>query len=181
ISEEDGRQHGPICRPCLEDLQISNIPVHSLVNGLWVGAIPDVLSILNLPERLLIALYFPAVYVLKLYPQRKGAKQWDSTSLNSGVRGNVSTYQLNTPDIARMIEGDLMPHKPVILAAMVAVTIIGPSKLPVKSLPSFLSVSRLRIKAALSFLKRENHLYQNIVISDDHLSLLPEEGIPEDL
>ncbi|KAG2366208.1 hypothetical protein BDR07DRAFT_1257636, partial [Suillus spraguei] len=58
----------------------------------------------------------------------------------------------------------LMPHKPAILAVTVAVTIIGPSKLPVKSLPSFLTVSRYHIKAALSFLKRENHLYRNIVI-----------------
>jgi hypothetical protein len=102
-------------------------------------------------------------------------------SLNSGVRGNVSTYQLNTPDVARMIEGDLMPHKPAILAAMVAITIIGPSKLPVKSLPSLLSVSRHRIKAALLFLKCENHLYRNVVISDANLLLLLEDGVPEDL
>ncbi|KAG1873909.1 hypothetical protein F4604DRAFT_1542436, partial [Suillus subluteus] len=65
-----------------------------------------------------------------------------------------------------MIEGDLMPHKPAILTATVAVTIIGPSRLPVKSLPSFLTVSRHRIKAALSFLKCKNHLYRNITISD---------------
>ncbi|KAG2754671.1 hypothetical protein P692DRAFT_20650890, partial [Suillus brevipes Sb2] len=67
ISCEEGRPQGPICRECLEDLQVGNVPVHSLVNGLWVGPVPDVLSILNLPERLLVALYFPAVYVLKLY------------------------------------------------------------------------------------------------------------------
>jgi len=181
ISEDQGRFQGPICCECLEDLEVGNLPVHSLVNGLWIGAVPDVLSVLNLPERLLVALYFPAVYVLKLYPQQKGAKQWDSASLNSGVRGNVSTYQLNTPDIARMVEGNILPHRPALLAATIAITIIGPSKLPVKSLPSLLTVSRHRVKAALIFLKLQNHLYHDIDISDDNLSLLPENGVPEDL
>ncbi|KAG2029673.1 hypothetical protein BDR03DRAFT_987611 [Suillus americanus] len=163
-----------LCGTELTYLQVGNVPVHSLVNGLWVGEVPNILSILNLPERLLIALYFPAIYVLKLYPQRKGAKQWGATLLNSGVWGNVSTYQLNTPDIARMVEGDIMPHKPALLAVTITVTIIGPSKLPVKSLPSFLS-------AALIFLKHENHLYRNIVISEANLALLPEDGVPQDL
>ncbi|KAG2033150.1 hypothetical protein BDR03DRAFT_872689, partial [Suillus americanus] len=130
-----------ICDDCLEDLQVGNVPLLSLVNGLWVGPVPDVLSVLNSPEQLLVTLYVPAIYVLKLYPQHKGAKQWDSMSLNSGVQGNMSTYQLNTPDIARMVEGDLMPHKPALLAATIAITIIGPTKLPVKSLPSILTVS----------------------------------------
>jgi hypothetical protein len=181
LSEEEGRLQGPICGECLDDLKVGNVPVHSLVNGLWLGAVPDVLSILNLTEWLLVALYFPAVYVVKLYPQWKGAKHWDSTTLNSGVRGNVSTYQLNTPDIVRMVEGNLLPHKPTLLVTTIAVTIIGPSKLPIKSLPPFLTVSRHRIKAALVFLKHENHLYRDIVISEANLSLLPESGVPEEL
>jgi hypothetical protein len=40
-----------------------------------------------------------------------------------------------------MVDGDLMPHKPALLAATLAVTIIGPGKLPFKSLPSILTVS----------------------------------------
>jgi hypothetical protein len=39
ISCEEGRPQGPICRECLEDLQVGNVPVHSLVNGLWVGPV----------------------------------------------------------------------------------------------------------------------------------------------
>jgi hypothetical protein len=80
-----------------------------------------------------------------------------------------------------MVDGNLMPHKPALLAATIAITIIGPSKLPVKSLPSILTVSRHRIKAALLFLKHENHLYRDVVISDSNLALLPEHGVPEDL
>ncbi|KAG1725057.1 uncharacterized protein EDB91DRAFT_1062446, partial [Suillus paluster] len=153
----------------------------SLVNGLWVGDVPNVLAILNLPERLLIALYFPAVYVVKLYPQHKGATQWDFTALNSGVHGNVSTYQLNIPDIDVMVDGKLMPHRPAVLAATIAITIIGLSKLPVKSLLSILTVNRRCVKDALLFLKRENHLYSDITICEANLDLLPEDGFPEQL
>jgi hypothetical protein len=181
LCTSDGRQCGPICHDCLQELNVGNIPTLSLVNGLWIGDVPHSLAILNLPERLLIALYFPAVYIVKLYPQQKGAKHWDTTALNSGIRGNVSTYQLNTADIAAMIEGQLLPHRPVLLAATIGITIIGPNKLPPKSLPPFLSVNRQRVKDALLFLKKENHLYRDITISDEHLKLLPEDGFPWEL
>ncbi|KAG0696107.1 hypothetical protein DFH29DRAFT_813375 [Suillus ampliporus] len=177
ISQSDEGAYGPMCSDCLEDLRVDKIPILSLVNGLWIGEVPDELSILNLPECLLLGLYFPAVYVIKLYPQQKGAKYWDTTSLNS----NVSTYQLNTPDIATMIEGNLLPHRPALLAATIGITIIGPKNLPVKSLPPFLTVNCSRVRNALLFLKKENHLYADIVISEDNLQLLPEDGLPTEL
>jgi hypothetical protein len=93
----------------------------------------------------------------------------------------VSTYQLNTSDIAAMIEGQLLPHPPALLAATIGITIIGPTKLPPKSLPPFLSVNRKRVKDALLFLKNENHLYRDITISEDNLKLLPEDGLPWEL
>lgn len=177
----EDRLGGAMCPNCLDDLRAKNIPSFSLVNGLWIGAVPDELGILNLPERLLIGLYFPAVYIIKLYPRRKGANNWDANALNSGVRGNVSTYQLNTLDITAMIEGNLLPHRPTILAATIGITIVGPKNLPVKSLPHFLSVNRQRVWNALLFLKKHNHLYRNIVISEDNLQLLPENGLPSEL
>ncbi|KAG1875356.1 hypothetical protein C8R48DRAFT_769355 [Suillus tomentosus] len=85
ICQSDKRQWGGICSECLQDLQANKMPQFSLANGLWIGDVPDELAILNLPERLLLGLYFPAVYIIKLYPQQKGAKHWDSTALNSGV------------------------------------------------------------------------------------------------
>lgn len=181
LTFSEDRRGGPICTDCLEDLQIGNIPLFSLVNGLWNGPVPDELGILNLPERLLIGLYFPAVYIIKLYPQRKGANHWDTSALNSGVRGNVSTYQLNTPDITAMIDGNLLPHRPTLLATTIGITIIGPKNLPVKSLAPFLSVNRLRVRNALLFLQKHNHLYRHIVISEENLRLLPENGLPSEL
>ncbi|KAG2107118.1 hypothetical protein BD769DRAFT_1675703 [Suillus cothurnatus] len=158
ITFSEDKLGGGICTDCLEDLRDSNIPLFSLVNGLWIGTVPNELAILNLPERLLIGLYFPAVYVVKLYPQRKGANHWDTTALNSGVRGNVSTYQLNTPDITAMIEGNLLPHRPALLATTIGITIIGPKNLPVKSLPQFLHSSEQHL------LEEEHESY---IIEDD--------------
>ncbi|KAG2336078.1 hypothetical protein BDR05DRAFT_978863 [Suillus weaverae] len=112
---------------------------------------------------------------------RKGTKNWDPNALNSGVQGNVSSYQLNTPKIAAMTEGKFLPHRPTLLAAMIRITIVGPKNLPVKSLPSLLSVNRNRVKNALIFLKTQNHLYNDIIISEENLNLLPEDGLPLEL
>jgi hypothetical protein len=85
ITHSNNRQHYAICFNCLQDLYAKKILLYSLANGLWIGEIPTELAILNLPERLLIGHYFPAVYVIKLYPKQKGAKSWDTHGLNSGI------------------------------------------------------------------------------------------------
>ncbi|KAG0693312.1 hypothetical protein DFH29DRAFT_765681, partial [Suillus ampliporus] len=54
-----------------------------------------------------------------------------------------------------------------LLAATIGITIIGPKNLPVKSLPPFLTINCTRVRNALLFLKKENHLYADIVISKD--------------
>ncbi|KAG1871225.1 hypothetical protein DFJ58DRAFT_722653 [Suillus subalutaceus] len=132
-------------------------PAQRLVdaNGLWVGETPPECAILTFPERLLIGLYFPVSFIVKLYPQMKGSRNWDTSSLNSGIRGNVSTYRLNTDDVAAMVEGRLLPQVPDILPATIGITIIGPQNLP----------------ARISL--RENPLYCDIMISDAHLAPLP--------
>lgn len=80
-----------------------------------------------------------------------------------------------------MIEGKLLPHRPALLAATIGITIVGPKNLPVKSLPSLLSVNHNRVRDALLFLKKQNHLYSDIIISEDNLCLLPEDGLPPEL
>lgn len=152
-----------------------------LANSLWVGDVPFELKILTLPERILIALYYPAAYIVKLYPKQKGACYWDPSALNSGLRGNVSSYRLNTSDIAAMIEGHMRPPSPAILAALIGVTIIGPKNFPDRCLPSLLTVNRQRVHQALLFLKQENPLYCNMSISLSNLDLLPTSGIPHEI
>lgn len=174
--------YGRICGECLQDLRIHKLPKLSLANGLWIGNIPRELAILTLPEKVLIGLHFPVSFIVKLYPQKKGARNWDTSAMNSGLRGNVSTYRLNTDDIAAMIEGHLLPRTPNILPATIGITIIGPKNLPARNLPQFLTVNRERVRQALVFLKRENSLYHNISISDAALNLLPlDSTVPSEL
>ena len=169
---------GRLCHDCLRDLKLSKRPKFSLANGMWVGEIPFELSVLTMAEKILIARYYPTAYVVKLFPKQKGARQWNSAGLNSGVRGNVSMYRLNVSDIADIVNPSILPPPASILAAIIAVTIIGPKGLPEKTMPGFLKVRRSRIRAALVWLKANNPFYANIEISEEMLLQFPENDIP---
>lgn len=67
-------------------------PKFSLGNNLWLGNIPRELQDLTLPEKMLIAVYFPATYIVKLFPKQKGAHTWDHAQMHNGLCGNISTY-----------------------------------------------------------------------------------------
>jgi len=172
---------GCLCHDCLRDLKSGKRPRFSLANGMWIGEIPYELSALTLPEKILIARYYPAAYVVKLFPKVKGARQWNTAGFNSGMRGNVSTYRLNVTDIIDMVHPDMLPPPPRILAAVIAVTIVGPKGLPEKTMPGFLRVRRSRVREALVWLKSNNPLYADIEISEEMLSEFPENEIPEEI
>jgi hypothetical protein len=178
---DKGIMHGDVCHDCLKSLKRCKMPPLSLANDMWIGAIPTELKVLTLPERILVSRYFPAAYIVKLFPKRKGAKYWPKSGLNSGVKGNVSTYKLNTEDIADMVDTNVMPPPAKIMASTIGVTIIGPKDLPERTMPHFLRVRRDRIRDALLWLKNNNLLYANITISEPHLNQLPEDGIPQEI
>ena len=170
-----------ICKECMRDLRKSHTPGSALANNMWIGDIPYELRILTLPESVLVAWYFPATHIVKLFPKVKGAKYWDSDLMNSAVKGNVSTYWLDPNSIANMLDGKTFPHSPDILAATIGVTIIGPQNFPERTLPGFLRVRRVRVKEALIWLKANNPIYADIKISEDTLAQLPEDGISQQI
>ncbi|RDB28920.1 ATP-dependent DNA helicase RRM3 [Hypsizygus marmoreus] len=182
--------HGPairpdnttfICSDCDRKLRQDTMPELSLANNMWIGDIPHELGVLTLPERVLIAKYFPAAYIVKLFPKKKGARYWDKRLMHSGIKGNVSTYRLDHSEIASMIEGNDMPPPARILSAVIGVTFVGPKQLPDKTLPDMFLVRRLRVFQALRWLKRHNPIYRDITISQDRLNELPLNGIPEEI
>ncbi|PBK66388.1 hypothetical protein ARMSODRAFT_1021579 [Armillaria solidipes] len=63
-----------LCGDCLRSLRKNQLPRLALANDLWIGHVPYQLGILTLPERVLIARYFPAAYIVKLYPKIKNAQ-----------------------------------------------------------------------------------------------------------
>lgn len=170
-----------ICNDCSRDLRKGQIPLFSLANNMWIGDIPHELRVLSLPESILVARYFPAAHIVKLYPKVKGAKYWDNDLMNSAVKGNVSTYWLDPDSVADMLDGQTLPPSSNILAATIGVTIIGPQNLPEKTLPGFLRVRRENVRRALLWLKAHNPIYHDIIISDANLDSLPEDAVPQQL
>lgn len=172
---------GCVCGECLRALKTDKVPSFALANGMWIGRTPHELAFLTLPERLLIAKYFPAAYVIKLYPKKKGARHWDSRQMYSGLRGNVSTYQLDQARITSMIDGSILPQAAKVLAATIGITFVGPKNLPERSLPDMFRVRRTRVRQALEWLKEHNPLFANITISELRLAQLPEDDVPYEL
>ena len=172
VTSPTGRA-GAVCDECLSKLRENKVPRLALANDMWIGEVPFELSVLTLPEQMLIARNFPAALIIKMYPKAKGAR-----SLNNGLQGNVSTYRLDTKEIASMIGGNLMPHPTKVLASTISVTFVGPKNLPEKSLPGFLRVRRARVRTALAWLRENNPLYADIIISEERLSQVFEDGIP---
>ena len=81
-----------VCNTCVNILGQVRTPPLALANGMWISDVPLPLNILSLPEHVLVARFFPAAYIVKLYPKKKGARTWAlASSLHSGLRGNVST------------------------------------------------------------------------------------------
>jgi len=155
------------------------LPKHALANNLWLGKVPHELSMLTLPEQLLISRHFPRCYVVKLYPWEGWA--FNPKHLQQGIKGNVSLYNMNTNAIVEMLEGQLLPHPAMQLASVLVVTLVGSNKLPKKWLKTIFRVRRRVVFEALWWLKRNNELYRDIVISYKRLQNLPEDDIPVQL
>jgi DNA-directed RNA polymerase subunit RPC12/RpoP len=170
-----------LCIQCKKKLARGERPQFALANNMWIGRVPFELSILTLPERMLVVLYFPAVYILKLYPKRRGAREWDENTMSKGMKGNVSTYRLSPSQIAGIVSGNKMPPPPRILAATIGVTFVGVGNCPLSVLLDFLRVCWQRVFDALLWLKQNNRLYSQIDISAEQLRLLPVNAVPEEI
>ncbi|KAH9178435.1 hypothetical protein EDB89DRAFT_1879858 [Lactarius sanguifluus] len=161
-----------VCPSCLSYLHRNKMPPLSLANGMWIGPVPGELKILTLPECILVARHFPAAYIVKLYPKKKG---------HSGLRGNISTYCLNTEDIAKMTDAQIMPPRTSILAATIGITFVGPRNVPEKMMPGFLHVNQNCVQMVLQWLKQNNPLYEHIIICPERLNTLPVDGFPQEI
>lgn len=168
---------GMFCDECFRKVQSKKTPPLSLANNMWIGDVPEEIRCLTVPEQMLIALHYPRCFVFKLFPKNRGVG--DPESLQRGMVGNVTTYAQNANDVAKMVEGKLMPRPPKLLASVIAVSFIGLGKLPKKWLKGTFRVRRAAVHDALRWLKANNPMYEDIEISEEALNLLPEDAIPD--
>ena len=172
-----------VCGSCRAELAKERTlpPKFSLANNLWIGQIPWELKKLTFPEQLLIAHVYPRVLVFKLYPKAMNRGQGPET-LQRGMRGTVSSYDLNLNAVTAMVEGKLMPRPLAVLSSVISVTYIGVGKLPKNWLRSTFRVRREAVASALAWLKTNNpKYYGDITISTDALKQLPDDDIPDEL
>ncbi len=127
------------------------MPKFALANNLWLGDIPTELSVLTLPEQLLIARHFPRCYVVKLYP--RGGRVCDPSQVQRGLSGNVTLYNMNTNAIVEMLDGQRLPHPSIQLVSVLGITFVGTMKLPKNWLKSTFCVWWDVVREALLWLK----------------------------
>lgn len=86
-------------------------------------------------------------------------------------------YNVNMDAICDMLEGQLLLQPAMQLASVLAITHIGSKKLLKSWLKSTFWVHCQIVYKALVWLKENNAIYEDIVISQDHLELLPEDDV----
>lgn len=169
---------GWVCSKCYWSLQGDS--KFALTNNMWIGPILHQLAVLTLPKELLILCHFARCYIFKLYPKdtRRGR---DPSHLQHGMAKNATLYDMNTNDMVKMIEGQLLPQPINTLASILAITYIGKRGLLKEWLKSTFRVCCAVVFNALKWLKANNPLYGNIQISQDLLAHLPEDEVPEEI
>ena len=90
---------------------------------------PQELHILTIPKQILITRHHPCCYIFKLFP-RDPDVHVPPELLQRGMMGNVSLYEMNTDAIVEMLEGQLMPHRGLMLASVLAITFVGAKAIP---------------------------------------------------
>ncbi|CAE6416282.1 unnamed protein product [Rhizoctonia solani] len=183
ITTVDNKPWGWFCNECLKAINSDRLPALALANRMWIGKIPPALMDLTVPEQILVSIYHPRCYVYKLHPRDLWSTDGSSAVHQNKLRGNVTTYELNMPDIVRMVEGTLIPHPTRILSSLIAVSLIGAGPVPKSWLKRTFSVRREVVHAAIHCLKYTTRHpgYQNIEISDIALTNLPVGAVPDEI
>lgn len=174
-----------VCGECLADLTSDSAgdkpPRFSLANNMWIGRVPWQLQTLTFPEQLLIALLYPRVFVFKLFPKDTNYRP-DASTLQRGLRGTVSTYDLDMEGAASMIQGRLVPRPTSVLPSIISITFIGRGDLSKHRLKSIFRVRRYFVAEALQWLKIHNpKYYGNIEIDLDRIRQLPDDDVPDEI
>lgn len=149
---------------------------------MWVGEVPFELRYLTIAEQLLIARVYPRVFVVKLFPKSNSHHGLENDQLQTALRGNVTTFELNSDAIADMIAGNLMPQPPAVLASVLSVTFIGRGSTLSPAALRLFQVRRHMLVQALKWLRANNpKYYGDIQIDDSRLAMLPEDDVPPEV
>ena len=161
--DEEGLIH--CCLSCINYLRKNTLPPLSIANGFQIGKTPDILKDLTLPEKLLIALYRPKMYITKLRSYAgPGTAQ-------RGLKGNAITFPQDVFKIA-----ETLPSNTDILLDHIKAVFLG-SKQPMHNLlKKIFRVRHQKVCLAIEYLINNHSLYHNVPISNVNL---PQDDIPD--
>jgi hypothetical protein len=117
-----------ICFKCLRALEHQMLPKLVLANNLWIGDVLSVLSVLMIPEQLLIARHFPQCYIFKLFPCNYDAHIL-ANQLYMAMAGNASLFEMNMQEVVEMVLGQHLPLSVETLTLVIAITFVGTANL----------------------------------------------------
>lgn len=170
-----------VCLDCISDLLQAKRPQLSLANNMWIGETPFKLYILTLPELILVSRFHAAAYVVKMYPKKRSACWIPKDQLTSALKGNISSYFMNSEEITHLVDDSHLPPRQGILAAMIAITFIGKQNISMNTLKTLFTVQHVKVVNALHWLIANNKCYSHIQMSSININALPENGVPQEL
>jgi hypothetical protein len=182
-TNEKGETMVNVCADCSRDLRSKTAkpPQLSLANNLWIGKIPWQILCLTFPEQMLVSLVFVRVYLFKLHT-KNGNFQPDPAMLQTGLRGTVSTYPLETDRISDMLCGGMLPWPLRTLASVITIVFIGKGPVPLQQLRKTFRVRRnFVLDSLLWFIEHNAKHYGGKKIDNDIVQTLPIDDIPHEL
>lgn len=101
------------------------------------------------------------------------------SSFQKGMRGTMSSYDLDMSGISSMIAGDMMPRPLSVLPSLVSVTFIGHGTLSNTWMQSLFCVHWVTVYEALSWLKIHNlKYYECVQIDGTQISKFSDNDVP---
>ncbi|KAI6153942.1 hypothetical protein BKA82DRAFT_23165 [Pisolithus tinctorius] len=176
---DEGGQ-GWVCQECHRALRANRMPKYAMNNNLWIGDILLALQKLQFVESLLVAQHYPRCYVFKLYP-RDASRAQNPHHLQRAMAGNVTLYEINVPAVVDMLEGRLLLQSVETLSSVLAIMLVGTKQLPKSWLSRTFRVHCDVVLEALKWLQANNENYNDVTISEEHINMLPVDGIPAEI
>ena len=151
-----------ICQSCYNGVSKGKVPLMALVNGMWIGDIPQELSALNFVEQLLVARVRHNRCIVKV-----------SSGMHK-MRANAITFENPTPKVY-----DILPPPVKDLDEVLAFIYTGPCKPTQEDFQRTpLLVRHDKVSAALEWLKLNHSDYYDLEISYRNLEEYPDDSPP---
>ena len=155
-----------VCDNCRKDIRKGKVPPLALVNNLWLGEVPKVLSELNYVERLLVARIRHNCCFVKV--ASSGLKK---------MTAHVITFESPLPKVYH-----ILPPPVEDMDDVLAILFTGPSKPTEQDLARLpLLVRRNHVGKALEWLRLNHVDYKDLEISYENLERYPEDTPPVSL